>query len=73
VVPHAELMSFARKVAQDISPLGTVAEILLLYGRGADLSLAQRLDLEAQYTARRSFNPEEFRQRGSETSERKAH
>jgi enoyl-CoA hydratase len=70
VVPHANLMPFSQELAGNIAPTGAVSELLLLYARGEGLSLAQRLDLEAQYTARRTFKPGEFLRKGSETADR---
>lgn len=70
VVPHDDLLGFARSLAAQVPDLPSVAETLLLYERGQTLSLADALALEAQHTVRRSFDAKAFGERGRETAAR---
>lgn len=70
VVPHEELLPFARTLAGQIPDLPSIPETLLLYERGHSLSLADALALETQHTARRSFDAAAFERRGRDTAAR---
>ena len=71
VVAHDELRPFAARLAADIAATPAVGEVLSLYARGEDLSLAAALDLETEVTSgersiwRRSVPPARRRRGGS--------
>lgn len=71
VVPHDELGAFARKIATDVAEMSAVNEVLRLYARGGDLSLADALALEAEHTCRRAgFDAKAFGEAGQATAAR---
>ena len=71
VVPHDELDHVARRLATDVAGTGAVTEVLRLYARGENLSLADALTLEAEHTCRRgAFDAKAFGQAGKETAAR---
>jgi len=71
VVAHAELASFTRSMANDVAATGAVTEVLRLYARGEDLSLADALALEAEHTCRRTgFDAKAFGEAGQATAAR---
>jgi enoyl-CoA hydratase len=70
VVPHDELASFTRLLAADVATTSAVAEVLSLYERGQDLTLAGALALEADHTTGRSFDADAFRRAGTDTARR---
>ncbi len=70
VVAHDELGPFARKLAMDVPALGSIQEIMRLYMRGEDLSLADALALEAEHTVRRTFDAKSFGELGAATAKR---
>lgn len=72
VVPHGELVPFARKLAGDVPSLGSVQEIMRLYMRGDGLSLSDALALEAEHTVRRTFDAKSFGELGAATAKRGA-
>ena len=64
VVPHEELASFTRTLAAQIADTDAVGDVLSLYRRGEDLSLADAIDLEAAHVPSRPFDPAAFAERG---------
>ncbi|HEX7096160.1 MAG TPA: enoyl-CoA hydratase [Acidimicrobiales bacterium] len=70
VVPHEELLDFARSLANDIADTPAVAEVLRLYARGDGMSLAEALALETDHVTRRSFDPAAFGAAGRSTAAR---
>jgi enoyl-CoA hydratase len=71
VVPHAELVPFAQKLASDIARTQAVAEIMRLYARGEGVSLAEALALETDNATRRTgFDPAAFGAAGRATAAR---
>lgn len=70
VVPHEELAGFTRSLAADVADSPAVAEVLALYDRGEDLSLAGALALEAAHAATRSYDAAAFRAAGEATARR---
>lgn len=70
VVPHDELRRFARRLAGEIAATPAVADVLALYARGEDLSLAGALELEAEATTGRAFDADAFRSAGEATARR---
>lgn len=71
VVAHDELAAFARKLALDVAATGAVTEVMRLYARGEDLSLAEALALEAEHTCRRgTFDAKAFGEAGKATAAR---
>ena len=70
VVPHEELRPFAAKLAADIATTPAVGEVLSLYARGEDLSLAAALELEAEVTSGRGVDLAAFRAAGEATARR---
>jgi enoyl-CoA hydratase len=71
VVPHDELVPFARKLAADVAATPAVSEVLRLYARGDGMSLADALALEADHVTRRTgFDPEAFGAAGRATAAR---
>lgn len=71
VVEHTELASFTRSMANDVANTGAVTEVLRLYARGEDLSLADALTMEAEHTCRRvGFDAKAFGEAGKQTAAR---
>jgi enoyl-CoA hydratase len=71
VVPHDELVPFARKLATDVAATPAVSEVLRLYARSDGMSLADALALEADHVTRRTgFDPEDFGAAGRATAAR---
>jgi enoyl-CoA hydratase len=71
VVPHEELDHRARALAADVAGTGAVSEVLRLYARGENLSLADALALEAEHTCRRgAFDAKAFGEAGKITAAR---
>lgn len=77
VVPHEQLMEFTLELAGRVPASSAVGEMLGLYERGQDLSLAGGLAAETAHSAGRTYDPVAFaaagrsvvaRQRGSDTS-----
>ena len=70
VVPHADLLAFASRLAADVADTPAVGEVLALYRRGAGTSLAEALALETDHTSRRRHDPEAFAALGQQTAAR---
>jgi enoyl-CoA hydratase len=70
VVPHADLLPFARALALDIAGTGAVGEVLDLYRRGDGLPLAEALALEAAHNAGRTVDPAAFAAAGRDAAAR---
>jgi enoyl-CoA hydratase len=70
VVAHEELRPFAARLAADIAATPAVGEVLSLYTRGEDLSLAAALELEAEVTSGRAVDLAAFRAAGEATARR---
>jgi enoyl-CoA hydratase len=70
VVPHVDLLPFTTGLAREIATTGAVTEILRLYRRGEDLSLAGALTLEAEHTRDRAFDAAAFGAAGEKTAAR---
>lgn len=70
VVPHGELRTFALGLAGEVASTAAVGEVLALYARGQDLSLAAALELEADATTGRAFDAAAFRAAGQATARR---
>jgi enoyl-CoA hydratase len=70
VVPHDDLLSATSTLAREVAATGAVTEVLRLYRRGEDMSLADALALEAEHTRHRSFDAAAFGAAGKETAER---
>ena len=70
VVPHEELRPFAARLAAEIATTPAVGEVLSLYARGEDLSLAAALELEADVTSRRGVDLAAFRAAGEAAARR---
>lgn len=70
VVPHAELLPFARRLAAEIATTSAVAPVLGLYARSADLSLAAALELEADTAHSRPLDPSAFAELGKAVTAR---
>ena len=70
VVPHADLLAFASRLAADVADTPAVGEVLALYRRGAGVSLAEALALETDHTSRRRHDPEAFAALGQQTAAR---
>jgi enoyl-CoA hydratase len=80
VVPHEELIPFTLDVATRVPATPAVGEMLDLYSRGEDLSLAAALTLETSHSVGRKYDLAAFttagrrtaaRQRGSENVDNK--
>ncbi len=71
VVPHEQLLTFALGLARRIPGKPAVGEMLDLYGRGEDLSLAGALEVEAAYTASRTYDMAAFRSAGQSVVRRR--
>ncbi len=70
VVPHDDLLPATARLAADVAPTGAVTEVLRLYRRGEDVSLADALALEAEHTRHRTFDPAAFGAAGQATAKR---
>lgn len=70
VVPHHELLPFTRELASRIPSNSAVGEILSLYARGQDASLAGSLAAETASSVGRTYDLEAFSAAGSATSAR---
>jgi enoyl-CoA hydratase len=70
VVEHDELRPFVARLAADIAATPAVGEVLALYARGEDLSLAAALELEAEATAARRVDLGAFRAAGEAAARR---
>jgi enoyl-CoA hydratase len=71
VVPHDELLDFAMRLASDVAATGAVTEIMRLYARGENMSLADALALENEHVTRRTgFDPDAFGAAGRATAAR---
>ncbi len=64
VVPHADLLPFAQKLATQFAATPAAGEILALYAQGIDLDESAAHALEAAHTARRSLDPQAFADAG---------
>lgn len=60
VVPHEELLPFARQLACQIAGTAAVAEVLALYEQGEDLGRDAALVLEARHTANARWDSAAF-------------
>jgi enoyl-CoA hydratase len=69
-VPHHELLPFAREVASRVPANSAVGEILDLYSRGQDTSLAGALAAETASSVGRTYDLQAFTAAGSATSAR---
>jgi enoyl-CoA hydratase len=70
VVPHDDLLPSTAKLAREVATTGAVTEVLRLYRRGEDMSLADALALEAEHTRHRTFDPAAFGAAGKATADR---
>jgi enoyl-CoA hydratase len=70
VVPHDELLSFTLDLARRIPATGAVGEMLDLYSRGAGLSLAEALEVEAAHSAGRRYDMAAFMAAGQAAAAR---
>jgi enoyl-CoA hydratase len=70
VVAHDRLKPTVEQLAGDIAATPAVGEVIDLYRRGEGLSLSDTLALEADHTARRSFDPASFTAAGRATAAR---
>jgi enoyl-CoA hydratase len=70
VVPHEQLLSFTLGLAARVPPNGAVGEILTLYARGEDMSLAGALAAETAHSTGRTYDLEAFTAAGSATAAR---
>jgi enoyl-CoA hydratase len=70
VVPHDELVATAVELARSVAPTPAVGEMLELYRRGEDLSLAAALASEAAYSAGRTYDTAAFTAAGRAVSAR---
>jgi enoyl-CoA hydratase len=68
VVPHGELLAFSLDLAARIPATGAVGEMLGLYARGEDLSLAAALAAETAHSAGRSYDLAAFTAAGQAVS-----
>ena len=64
VVPHDDLLPATAQLAAEVATTGAVTEVLRLYRRGEDVSLADALALEAEHTRHRTLRPGGVRCRG---------
>ena len=69
VVGHAELPAFAQQLATSIARTDSVREVLALYARGEDLSLAAAVELETATALGRRLDPGAFAARARATAE----
>ena len=70
VVPHDDLLPVTAHLASEVAATGAVTEVLRLYRRGEDVSLADALALEAEHTRHRTFDPAAFGAAGQATAKR---
>jgi enoyl-CoA hydratase/carnithine racemase len=70
VVPHDELLPFALELAGRIPRNAAVGEMLDLYARGEDLTLAGALAAETAHSVGRKYDLEAFTAAGSATAAR---
>ncbi|WP_100521017.1 enoyl-CoA hydratase [Mycobacteroides abscessus] len=70
VVPHGDLMDFALALATRIPDTSAVSEMLGLYTRGEDMSLAGALAAEASHSLGRSYDLDAFTAAGRVTAAR---
>jgi enoyl-CoA hydratase len=70
VVPHDQLLTFTRELAARIPANSAVAEMLDLYDRGQDMSLAGALAAETAASVGRSYDLQAFAAAGSATAAR---
>ncbi|WP_329407871.1 enoyl-CoA hydratase [Nocardia vinacea] len=70
VVPHEELLSFTLELADRIPTTTVVGEMLGLYARGEDMSLAGALAAEISHSLGRSYDLDAFTAAGSATAAR---
>jgi enoyl-CoA hydratase len=70
VVPHEQLLSFALGLAARIPSNGAVGEMLTLYARGEDLSLAEALAAETAHSMGRTYDLKAFTAAGSSAAAR---
>jgi enoyl-CoA hydratase len=60
VLAHESLLTFSQELAAQIADTAAVGEILSLYDRGEDLTLAAAMALETDHTSRRALDPATF-------------
>jgi enoyl-CoA hydratase len=72
VVAHDELLSFTRRLVDDIAPTSAVNHVLDLYRRGDGLPLDQALALEAAHAATQRVDPGAFGAAGAAAAARQA-
>jgi enoyl-CoA hydratase len=70
VVPHEQLLSFTLGLAARVPSNAAVGEMLALYARGEDMSLAGALAAEAAHSTGRTYDLEAFTAAGSATAAR---
>jgi len=70
VVAHDRLRPTVEQLARDIAATPAVGEVIDLYRRGEGLSVSDALALEADHTARRSFDAASFTAAGRATAAR---
>lgn len=70
VVPHGDLMSFTLELARRVPSNSAVTEMLELYARGQDLSLAAALAAETASSVGRTYDLQAFTAAGSATAAR---
>jgi enoyl-CoA hydratase len=70
VVPHDQLLPFTRELAARTPANSAVGEMLELYDRGQDLSLAGALAAETAASAGRKYDLQAFSAAGSATAAR---
>jgi len=70
VVPHEQLVPFTLELAELIPHTQAVGEMLGLYARGEDLSLAAALALETSHSVGRKYDLAAFTAAGSQTAAR---
>jgi enoyl-CoA hydratase len=70
VVPHKQLLPFTLDLAERIPATQAVAEVLDLYARGEDLSLAAALALETSRSIGRKYDLAAFTAAGRSASAR---
>jgi enoyl-CoA hydratase len=70
VVPHGQLLPFSLGLAQQIPDSSAVSEMLDLYARGQDMSLAGALALETSHSLGRKYDLAAFTAAGSQTAAR---
>ncbi|NDZ95868.1 enoyl-CoA hydratase [Streptomyces sp. SID6673] len=68
VVPHGELLAFTLDLASRVPPQPAVGEMLDLYARGEDLSLAGSLAAETRHSIGKTYDLAAFTQAGSATA-----